>query len=145
MLALDGTFIVILASFIVFLVFMKTQFFTPVMAIKTERENTIAAGHQVSKEAEDKTTQLTEACRVQLAEAKRKAQLVISEKREIAKGNAQQKLTEARDLANQHYDAQARQLQSQSQSVYNNLASQKDELVQLILARLSSLTGALTS
>lgn len=137
MLTVDGTFLVILISFVLFMGFMKACFFEPIMQVKNEREKTIEAGRLASEEAAAKTLAQNHAYEQKMAEARRKAQHVVQEKRKWAKDQAATRLTNAREEA-QSFLAQQSELLKQSQdTVYQSLLPQREELAKSIIAKLS--------
>jgi F-type H+-transporting ATPase subunit b len=138
MFSIDATFLVIFFSFLVFMLVMNNVFFTPMLNIKNEREDTIEAGKTAADEAARKTASLTAEYQSHLAEARRKAQQIIQEKREWAKGNAQTHVTKAREEANSHIEAQSSQLKASRDKVYESLQEQREDFSRTIVEKLSS-------
>lgn len=136
MLAVDGTFLVILFSFILFMGLMHSLFFGPVMRIKTEREGTIESDLGKSAEALEKSNRLAIEYQLKLGEAKRKAQLLVQEKRDKAKTDAAEKVKIARENAVQELDSKSARLKKTRETVYQELQPHRETLVQSIVEKL---------
>lgn len=137
MFALDGTFLLVFLSFLLFMFGMKMIFFDPIMTIKQERENTIDAGKSAAADAEAKRGKVSLEYQEKMAEARRNAQKVIQEMREQAKSKAGERVAATRKQALETMDAQLLQLQTARESVYQTLQSERDDLTKAIVAKLT--------
>lgn len=137
MFSIDATFLVVFFSFLVFMLIMDAMFFKPILAVKNERENSIEAGKQAAEEAARKTAELSQTYENQLAEARRKAQQIIQEKRAWAKTNASQHLAKAREQAHSQIAQQTELLKAERDQVYASLQSQRDDYANAIIEKLS--------
>jgi F-type H+-transporting ATPase subunit b len=137
MLSLDGTFLVMFLSFIIFMVLMQKIYFAPLMAIKHEREGAIDTGRNAAEEAAQKTAQLNREYEQQLGEAKRKAQQIVSEKRESAKGKAAEQVAAARQKALEEIESRSRQLNEARENVYQSLLPEREALSQTIIEKVA--------
>lgn len=137
MLSLDGTFLVIFVSFVIFMFLMNGLFFNPILNIKTERDNAIEEGRKASEEAASKVAGLTRECEQKLAEARQKAQQMIQEKREGAKSKANSHVSSARQQALTEVEQKSAALQSTREDIYRSLQPEKDALAQSIIEKLS--------
>jgi F-type H+-transporting ATPase subunit b len=138
MLSLDGTFIVIFISFVVFMFLMRSLYFQPIMAIKTEREAVLEDGRETAETAAQKTVQISKDCQDQLAEARKKAQQVIQKKREQAKQSAAETLAKTREEALRRMEQQSTQLKATREEVYQELQSQREGFTQLIVQKVAT-------
>lgn len=137
MLTVDGTFLVILISFVLFMGFMKACFFEPMRQVKDEREQAIEAGRQASETAASKTQEQNQAYAQKMTEARRKAQHLVQEKREWAKGQAATRLTKAREEAQSFLAEQSEALKKSQDTVYQSLMPEREALAKTIIAKLS--------
>lgn len=137
MFAIDGTFLIMFFSFIVFMALMQKIYFSPLMAIKHEREGAIDTGRTSAEEAARKTAQLNVEYEQQLAEAKRKAQHIVSEKRDAAKGKAAEQVAAARQKALEEIETRSRQLNEARENVYQSLLPEREALAQTIIQKIS--------
>lgn len=139
MLSIDGTFLVILLSFVIFMGLMKSLYFAPLMRIKHERESTIQGSHQIREEANGKAAQLSQQYSEELAKARSQAQQLIQEQRDRAKGSATEHLSLARQKAFSEMEQQASRIQKSREKVYQSLEPQREAFIQVILDRISPL------
>lgn len=138
MLSVDGTLIVILLSFIIFMVLMQRIYFTPMLAIKDERETSINSGKQAIESASQKRSQLEQEYDNAMADTRRKAQQTIQAKRDTAKAAAAEKLAAAREQALQDLSAKASALSSSKESVYQALQDDRETLSRVIVEKLTA-------
>lgn len=140
MLSIDGTFLFILVSFVLFMFVMKQIYFAPLMAIKHERESLVENSNAASQDAASKQVALNAEFEAKLAEARQKAQAVIGAKRDTAKARAQEITTAARDQAVAFQEAQLAQLNDSKESVYEALRDERSAFAKTIVNRISQVT-----
>lgn len=136
MLSIDGTFIVIFLSFIIFMALMKVVYFAPIIQLKQKREEIMQADYQSMEAAIQKAEQLTSQQKEKLADARFKSQQIIQEKRELAKKTAAEKLSTSRQKMVSDLERQTAQLKSDRERTYEFLKTQQEEFAQTIVEKL---------
>jgi F-type H+-transporting ATPase subunit b len=141
-----NTFIVMIISFLVFMVLMKNVFFDPIREIKQERE--LATSGQLA-ESEALLTEhqaLFASYEEELKKARLQAQKIITEFRDKAKQDAYAKVNATREDSRVTLEKQLADIAEEREAVYGQLESEKKTLVSLILDKVFkapsiSLTG----
>ncbi|MBY0403585.1 MAG: ATP synthase F0 subunit B [Cyanobacteria bacterium] len=137
MLSIDGTFIFILASFVIFMLLMRSLFFEPIRQIKAEREQKIS-GDKLSAEEFSKTFEnLSKDFELKLKEARQKAHRLISEASESAKKEAASQLSQSREEARNFLDTKMVEIAEQREATYRDLASDRLAFVQSIIEKIT--------
>jgi F-type H+-transporting ATPase subunit b len=144
MLEINITAGVILVSFFLFMFLMKGVFFDPIAAIKLQREQKLQEDLEQARALSKEHEALYQTYEAQLKEARQKAQKVIMEFRERAKGEAFAKTQAAREEAQVQLEEQLAAIAKQREQVYQELESERTSLVQSILTKIvrsGSLSG----
>jgi F0F1-type ATP synthase membrane subunit b/b' len=131
------TFLLILASFLVFMMGMKAVFFDPVGRIKVLREQKIKLDNISAQELQQELDTLEARIQHQMTESRLKAQTLLNEAQASAKSNASQLVGEARQAAEQARDTLKQQLDADYQDVLRDLQPSKTEMVALLIQRLN--------
>ncbi len=116
---------------------MNAIYFSPILKIKTERENVIHSGNQAANEATGKMSTLSEEYDAQLQEARKQAQLIIQEKREQAKHAASSKVSKARESVLQEIESNLAGLAEAKDRIYESLQPQREAFVKTIIDKLT--------
>ena len=136
MLNLDATFLIIFLSFIVFMLAMKQVYFDPMRAIKAQREQKILDDQQSAQAFLEQHGQLHQGYEAQLREARQKAQQIILEFRESAKKSAMDQIATVREESRVQLDRQMADLVQWREEAYQDLASEKAQLVESIIGKI---------
>ncbi len=140
----DGTFIVIVISFVVFMVLMRSIYFEPIRQIKDVREQ---------KKADDKKdtqTHLADLEKVKaeyeqgLKDARKRSHQVLQEIRQEAKQSAAETLSNARTKATQELDAQMAELSAWREETYQKLAEDRKALAHHIVEKVTGKVPAVS-
>lgn len=118
---INGTLILVLISFVIFMGLMKTLFFEPVGQLLNERANTLDGDTTAAKEAQQRHEEAIASYDERLRSARQQAQAIIQQRREEAREKAAAALTEARSQAQAELATQMDQLAQTRQSIYNDL------------------------
>ena len=130
------TFLLILASFMVFMLCMKAMFFDPVGRIKVLREQKIKLDSISAQELQQELDTLQERIRHQMTESRLKAQALLNEAQAGAKASASAVIGSARQEADVARQALKTQLDGERDRVLAELSGQKGEMVNLLVHRL---------
>jgi F0F1-type ATP synthase membrane subunit b/b' len=141
MFTIDGTLIVTLVSFLLFMLTLKILFFDPIAQVKGTREQTLESNQQLSLDITEQGQLITGRCHHAIAEARQKAHGLIAEKREQAKAEAAQKVASERDAALSSQTDAMQRMQESSEQVYQMLQMEKAALVEIIVHKLTRGTG----
>ncbi len=134
---IDGTLIVVIISFFVFMLLMRSVYFEPIRQIKAERER---------KKEEDRKSTETHLADLEkmkaeyeqgLKDARKRSHLVLQEIRQKAKESAFETLTAARQQAAKELEAQMTELSSWQENAYQKLAEDRSELARLIVQKVA--------
>ncbi len=115
---------------------MRSLFFEPIRRIQLERANKLAEDEGNAKRLAAERDQAALDYESGLTEARRKAQLLIQEKRQASRLDGEKSVAEARQKAQAELDAQLADLAKQRDEAYAAMAADKQSLVETILAKL---------
>lgn len=135
MISLDWTALFVLLSFVVFMILMKAVFFDPIRNIKAAREAQILNDQNKAQEVLHEHESLHLNYEVQLKEARQKAQQLITDLRDQAKGDASGKISKAREEARLHLEAKLAEIATSREETYQALDDERTSLAETILKR----------
>lgn len=118
---INGTLLLVLISFVIFMGLMKTLFFEPVGQVLNERATTLDGDITAAKDAQTKQRDALHSYDERLRNARQQAQVIIQERREEAREKASATIAEARSQAQAELATQMDQLAQTRQSIYNDL------------------------
>ena len=118
---INGTLLLVLISFVIFMGLMKTLFFEPVAQILNERATTLDGDTTAAKDAQQKHQEAVSAYDERLRAARQQAQALIQEQREEARAKAAVTMTEARTKAQAELASEMEQLAQTRQTLYDDL------------------------
>lgn len=130
------TLILIMTSFIVFMVMMKKSFFDPIRGIKQEREKKLLDERQSAQTILKEQQTLESNYETGIRDARKKSQEIIQEFRTEAKAKADAKLNESRQQAQSHLEKGMDELSSWRNETYSQLEHERQELAKHIIQRL---------
>lgn len=133
----DGTLILVLLSFVGFMLAMRTVYFEPIRRVKAEREALLHAQQQdaVAFAAQCARTQAELDAR--LRQARQEAQARIQRSRQAAKETARGMAAAARETARQTLEEQLADLARWQAETYHTLGSERPHLAAMVLDRVT--------
>jgi F-type H+-transporting ATPase subunit b len=134
----NATLIIVMVSFIVFMLAMKAIYFDPILKIKAQREDKLQDDRTSAQRFAEAFERLQADYESGLKQARKEAHQVIQEIRQQAKTDAQKALTEARVLAQTETDRQMGELQNWRETTYQQLEAERDALKQAVIAKVTS-------
>jgi F-type H+-transporting ATPase subunit b len=135
MLSIDLTFVLVLVSFLGFMLAMKAVFFDPIQKVKEDRAQKLKTDRESAHNAAETHNKLNRDYEAQLREARKRAQQVIQEIRQEAKGKAGERVLQARENARQELEAKMEELARQREEVYEQLAPNRKALAHTIVEK----------
>ncbi|MEB3206170.1 MAG: ATP synthase F0 subunit B [Vampirovibrionales bacterium] len=147
MLSIDATFLWILASFVVFMLLMKTMFFDAVARIKQARMAHLESDASTAEAARQQAALHEKDWQAQLTEAHHKTQALMAKARLSATSQAQSRIDAARSQAQSTVDTALTSLGSWRVETLEALSSEQKALSTHVLDTLSkpSQTSVLTA
>jgi F0F1-type ATP synthase membrane subunit b/b' len=136
MLQFDLTLVLVLVSFLVFMLGMKAVFFDPVGRIKVLREQKIKLDQISTDELQQEVDMLTQRVQHQVTESRLKAQQLLTDSQALAKAQAGALVADARSQSDLARNALTGQLQAETARLQTELGERQQELVNLVMARL---------
>jgi F-type H+-transporting ATPase subunit b len=130
------TFLLILASFMVFMLCMKAMFFDPVGRIKVLRDQKIKLDSISAQELQQELDTLEVRIQHQMMESRLKAQSLLTEAQATAKTAAATVIGDARQEADAARQALQTQLDGEHTRVLAELSGSKADVVSLLVQRL---------
>jgi len=131
----DGTFLLIIVSFFLFMLLMRTIYFEPIRQIQAKRAKKLADDEAAARQLATDYDYLSQEYEQSLAEARRKAQQLIQTQRQGARVDAEKTIAEARQKAQASLDATLANLAQERESVYQQLGQERQALAALIVAK----------
>ena len=145
LLQLDGTFIVIAISFILFALIMNQIFYKPVSKIAQDREEYIDSNIENSKAARSKSVELLKDYEKTIAEAKKQAGTIVNSHTAEATAQKTEAVQSAVEKANEKV-AQAKELiTNETDEAKAGLKSEVVALAQLISSKVLGEERAISS
>jgi F0F1-type ATP synthase membrane subunit b/b' len=147
MLSIDATFLWILASFVVFMLLMKTMFFDAVARIKQARITHLETDASTAEAARQQAANYEKDWQAQLTEAHQKTQGLMAKARLSATSQAQSSIDAARSQAQATVDSALTSLSLWRVETLQALSSDQKALSTQLLDKLSqpSQTSVLTT
>ena len=138
MISFDGTFILILLSFILFMFVMKAIYFEPVMRVKEARERKLTDDKESAQNFAAEYARLREEYEGGLRKARLEAHQVVQEIRQQAKATASQTITQARTDAQAELDRQMADLAAWREDTYRQMESERETLAKTIIQKVTA-------
>lgn len=135
---INGTFLIIFVSFIVFVVVMKGLFFDPLMQVISEREGLIEGAARATKQAAEKQQAVTQSIEQTLQAAYAKAQSLVQQQTDAAREKAQGLRQTAKAESLKQIDDNAKAFSTQSDAIYQELKHNQPQLAEQIKAKLQA-------
>lgn len=136
MLSFDFTFVLVLISFLLFVLAMNELFFKPITAIEAKRLAHMQGLRQATDDLLSKCQILQTQHQQTLTAARKQAQALMHEVRQKAKAEAATLLQAARENAQAHLNQQLATLMETKNQLQQALQPEQAALSQLLLARL---------
>jgi F-type H+-transporting ATPase subunit b len=134
----NATLVIVIISFVVFMLAMKAIYFDPILKIKAEREQKLQDDRTSAQRFAEAFDRLQADYESGLKQARKEAHQVIQEIRQKAKTDAQKALLEARTLAQTETDRQMAELHNWRETTYQQLESERTALKQAVIAKVTS-------
>jgi F-type H+-transporting ATPase subunit b len=134
----DGTFFLIIASFVVFMLLMRAIYFEPIRRIKDQRERKKLEDREQADSSLAEYTRLQEEYEASLRDARRRAQQVILEVRQGAKKTASETVGKAREEVRQDLERQMAELARWREEAYGQLAEDRRALAGTIIQKITA-------
>ena len=133
----DGTFIVVIISFIGFMLLMRSIYFEPIRQIKAERETKKATDKQNASDYLKELEALQASYEQGLQDARKKAQQQIQQLRQNAKQSAAEKISAAKADAQKALDQKLIELAKWQEETYDTLKSERQALTQIVIGKVA--------
>lgn len=138
MITFNGTLILTLISFAVFMFLMKIVYFDPILAVKEERERRLSDDKDAAQRFSEEFARIQADYEQNLRQARKEAHQIIQEIRQQAKSTAQDTLNQARQDAQQETDRQLAELNAWREETYQQLADERAALTQTIIQKVTA-------
>ena len=135
---IDGTFIFVVISFLIFLFIIKTILFHPISQILEQRDNYYAKNSKMESESKEKSRALIEEKENALKQSKAEADNIIKETTSQAKKQSALKIKEAKQSVQQEFEANKNNLIKESVDAKNAVKSEMNAIVQQIVSKVLS-------
>ncbi len=132
MLEIDGTLIVAMISFVIFMFIMNIVFYQPILKIMQERKSYLAENSRESFEAEKKARELIEERNSELKSARVEAAEIINSGTERLKFEHKEKISSLASQIESEDLKRSEGLASQVQDAKNSLSGTTDELAEAV-------------
>ena len=129
---IDGTFIFVAISFLIFLFIIRMILFRPILKIMDEREKFYAKNSAMESESKEKSKTLLKERDIALKKVRQEANEIVSSTIEKAKAKSATKLKEARFEANKKVEENKQSLKEASKNVKNEIKGQLTNLVNMV-------------
>lgn len=137
MLSINGTFLVVMVSFVIFMLTMRAVFFEPVARIKAARAAKLSGDQDHAKAATAQMADLQGNYEDQLRKARGKAQALVASLQTQARQEASATVQKAKQKAQDDLDKRMVELAQWREETYQRLASDRDQLVKTIIHKIS--------
>lgn len=134
----NATLVVVMISFVIFMVAMKAIYFDPILKIKDKREHKLKDDRNAAQRFIEEFERLQVDYEAGLKQARKEAHQAIQEIRQQAKTQAQKTLMEARTNAQAETDRQMADLQQWRETTYQKLDSDRESLKRAVIAKVTS-------
>lgn len=136
MLEIDGTLIVAMISFLIFMFIMNIVFYQPILKIMQERKSYLAENSRESFEAEKKAKELVVERNSELKSARVEAAEIINSGTERLKSEHKEKISSLASQIESEDLKRSEGLASQVQDAKNSLSRTTDELAEAVTMKL---------
>ncbi|MBQ8847839.1 MAG: hypothetical protein IJ003_02745 [Candidatus Gastranaerophilales bacterium] len=135
---IDGTFIFVVISFLIFLVIIKAILFHPISKVLEERDNYYAKNSKMESESKQKSKALIEEKEQTLQQAKKEAGELIKNTSWEAKKQSEKKIKEAKKQAQEEIENNKQNLQKESHDAKCALRAEMNGIVKQIASKILS-------
>lgn len=132
---IDGTFIFVIISFLIFLFIIKSILYTPITKVLAERENFYNKNSKMELESKEKTKTLISDKEEKLKQSKLEATSLIKETGKIAKDLSEKKINEAKNEVKAQNDKKAQELTEENKNVKLEIKKDVSSFVSLIVSK----------
>lgn len=137
MLSVNGTFLLVLVSFVVFMLLMRAVFFEPVRKVKAEREEKLKGDADSAHNAVSEISELNLNYESALKDARAKAQALVASLQTQARQEAQATVQKARSKAQEDLDKRMGELHQWREDTYQTLSGERQSLTRMIIDKVS--------
>jgi len=137
MLSVNGTFLLVFISFVVFMLTMRAVFFEPVRKVKAERERKLTGDQNHAQAAALETTELSRSYEDALKQARAKALALVASLQTQARQEAQGTVLKARTRAQEDLDKRMGELHQWREETYHALSGERQNLTRMIVDKVS--------
>lgn len=137
MLSVNGTFLLVLISFVVFMLMMRAMFFEPVRKVKAEREEKLKGDQDSAQRAALEMTELQLNYENELKQARAKAQALVGSLQTQARQEAQATVLKARQKGQEDLDKRMAELHQWREDTYQTLSAERQNLTRMIVDKVS--------
>jgi F-type H+-transporting ATPase subunit b len=134
----NATLVLVMVSFVIFMMAMKAIYFDPILKIKLQREEKLKDDRASAQRFAEAFERLHADYESGLQQARKEAHQLIQEIRQQAKTDAQKALADARALAQTETDRQMTELNAWRESTYRQLEAERDALKRAVIAKVTS-------
>lgn len=132
------TLILMLVSFIIFMVLMKAIYFDPMLKIRAEREQKLTDDQKSADQFVEDFERIFAEYQATLQNARKEAHTLIQELRLKSKASAHETLQQARSEAQAESDRQMADLHQWRETTYLQLKDERHTLSQAIIGKITS-------
>lgn len=133
----NATLLIVMLSFVVFMLLMKAWYFDPMLKLKYTREGKLEEDRTSAQRFAEEYERLHAEYEAGLKQARKEAHQVIQEVRQKAKASAQETLAEARGKAQAESEQQMTELKNWRETTYQQLEREREALTQAIIAKIT--------
>lgn len=132
------TLILMLVSFIIFMVLMKAIYFDPMLKVRAEREQKLTDDQESARQFAEDFERIFAEYQASLQSARKEAHALIQELRLKSKASAQETLQNARTEAQTESDRQMADLHQWRETTYRQLEGERYALTQAIVGKVTN-------
>ena len=136
MLAIDGTIIFVIISFLIFLLLIKLILFQPITKVIDERGKFYAKNSKMESESKEKSKALLEQKESMLNEARVEATNILSSTNEEAKNKSEEILKEAKKEALDKIEQNQNQLNEEQKTAKLEIKNEITNIVKSIISKI---------
>lgn len=131
---IDGTFLFVVISFLIFLFIVKSIFFNPITQVIAERENFYAKNSKMESESKEKSKALIEEKETALRQSRKEAQEIIKEASTKAKEESALKIKQAKQETQNLIESNKQELQNQKYQTKTEIKQEVNSIVSSIVS-----------
>ena len=136
MLAIDGTIIFVIISFLIFLLLIKLILFQPITKVIDERGKFYAKNSKMESESKEKSKASLEQKESMLNEARLEATNILSSTNEEAKKESEASLKEVKIQALEKIEQNQNQLEEEQKTAKNEIKNEIRNIVKSIVSKI---------